>query len=205
MSTHTALSTIAGFDLTTGASPSREPIRRRLSDMATYYADQDAAAAAVENGDPLVYEYYDMGVRSTSGDVAYGTSTTFPGKVGDEYFMTKGHFHSVLDTAEVYYCLRGNGYLLMENPEGDWEFQELTPGQAVYVPGRYAHRSINVSPDEPFVTFFAFPGHAGHDYGPIESRGFSKLVVERDGRPQVVDNPSRARSSPETTRNVSGR
>jgi len=192
MSTQTALSTVADFDLGTGASSSREPIRRRVSDMSAYYADRDAAAAAIDGGDPLVYEYYDMGVRSTSGDVAYGTSTTFPGKVGDEYFMTKGHFHSVLDTAEVYYCLRGNGYLLMENPEGEWELQELTPGQAVYVPGRYAHRSINVSPDEPFVTFFAFPGHAGHDYGPIEDRGFSKLVLERDGRPAVVDNPARA-------------
>jgi glucose-6-phosphate isomerase, archaeal len=106
--------------------------------------------------------------------------------------MTKGHFHAVLDTAEVYYCLRGHGCLLMENPEGDWELRELTPGQAVYVPGRYAHRSINVSPDEPFVTFFAFPGHAGHDYGPIEQRGFSKLVVERQGGPKVIDNPRRA-------------
>ena len=192
MSTQTDLSTLADFDLGTGASSSREPIRRHVSDMASMYADAGAAEALVAGGDPLVYEYYDMGVDKTSGNVAYGTSTTFPGKVGDEYFMTKGHFHSVLDTAEVYYCLRGHGMLMMENPEGDWEARELTAGQAVYVPGRYAHRSINVAPDEPFVTFFAFPGHAGHDYGPIESRGFSKLVVERDGRPQVIDNPARS-------------
>jgi hypothetical protein len=25
----------------------------------------------------------------------------------------------VLDTAEIYFCLSGRGYLLMENPEGD--------------------------------------------------------------------------------------
>ena len=194
MSTQTDHSVIADFDLGTGASSSREPIRRRVSDMRAMYADQ-GAAAAVSDGDPLVYEYYDMGVPNTSGNVAYGTSTTFPGKVGDEYFMTNGHFHSVLDTAEVYYCLRGRGYLLMENPEGAWEAQELTPGRAVYVPGRYAHRSINVSPDEPFVTFFAFPGHAGHDYGPIESQGFSKLIVERDGAPQIIDNPARGETA----------
>jgi glucose-6-phosphate isomerase len=191
MSTQTSLSTVVDFDLATGASSRREPIRRRLSDMAAMYADREAAARMVAASDPLVYEYYDMGVLPSPGEVAYGTSTTFPGRVGDEYFMTKGHFHSVLDTAEVYYCLSGHGYLLMENPEGDWEVQELTPGHAVHVPGRYAHRSINVSPDEPLVTFFAFPGHAGHDYGPIEARGFRKLVVERDGRPQVVDNPAR--------------
>jgi glucose-6-phosphate isomerase len=191
VSRQTSRSTLIDFDLATGASASRPPIDRHLSDMAGMYADQAAVRERLEGADPLVYSYYDMGVPSTSSEVAYGTSTTFPGKVGDEYFMTKGHFHSVLDAAEVYYCLSGRGYMLMENPEGEWEIQELAPGQAVYVPGRYAHRSINISADEPLVTFFAFPGHAGHDYGSIESRGFSKIVVERDGRPQVVDHPAR--------------
>ena len=74
-------------------------------------------------------------------------------------------------------------------PEGAVEVQELKKGQAVYVPGRYAHRSINISPSEPLITFFAFPGHAGHDYGTIESKGFRKLVVERDGKPALIDNP----------------
>lgn len=182
-------STLIDFDLTTGLSGSREPLRRKLSAMKDMYADQAAAEALIAAGDPLVYEFYDMGVPETSGDVAYGTSITHPGKVGDEYYMTKGHFHTVLDTAEVYYCLRGHGFMLMENPEGDWEAQELTPGQAVYVPPRFAHRSVNVSADEPLITFFAFPGHAGHDYGTIETQGFRKLVVERDGRPEFVDNP----------------
>jgi glucose-6-phosphate isomerase len=103
--------------------------------------------------------------------------------------MTKGHFHARLETAEVYYCLRGHGYLLMENPEGDWEAREVEPGGAVYVPARYAHRSVNVSATEPLVTFFAFRGDAGHDYGTIETNGFRKQVVERSGRPELVDNP----------------
>jgi len=77
----------------------------------------------------------------------------------------------------------------MENPEGDWEAQELTPGKAVYVPVCYAHRSINISSSEPLITFFAFPGNAGHDYGTIESKGFRKLIVERDGNPTIIDNP----------------
>jgi glucose-6-phosphate isomerase, archaeal len=192
MSPQTALSHTVDFNLGTGASASRAPIRRRLSDMRGMYADQEAVERMLAAGeDPLVYEYHDMGVARTEGNVAYGTSTTFPGTVGDEYFMTKGHFHAVLDTAEVYYCLRGHGFLVMESPEGDWEVQELRAGQAVYVPGRYAHRSVNASDDEPFVTFFAFPGHAGHDYGAIERSGFAKLVVRRDGGPAVVDNPRR--------------
>ncbi|MGW7755753.1 glucose-6-phosphate isomerase [Streptomyces violaceusniger] len=179
---------VTDFSLVTGLSQSKKPLQRRISAMAGMYADQEAARRLAEE-DVLVYEFFDMGVPQSAGEVAYGTSITYPGKVGDEYFMTKGHFHSVLDTAEIYYCLRGRGLMMMENPEGDVQWEEFTPGKGVYVPGRYAHRSINTSPDEPLITFFAFPGHAGHDYGTIESKGFRKIVVERDGAPAVVDNP----------------
>lgn len=183
-------STLIDFDLHTGLSRSRQTLRRNLSNMKGMYYDKAAFDSGVKGGDPLVYEFYDMGVPESSGDVAYGTSITYPGKVGDEYHMTKGHFHTVLDTAEVYFCLRGHGLMMMESPEGDVEVQELQPGKAVYVPGRYAHRSINVSSKEPLITFFAFPGHAGHDYGSIETKGFRKLVVERDGKPTLIDNPN---------------
>jgi glucose-6-phosphate isomerase, archaeal len=183
-------STLVDFDLHSGLSKSRKSLRRNLSNMKGMYYDTSAFEAGVASDNPLVYEFYDMEVPDSSGDVAYGTSITYPGKVGDEFHMTKGHFHTVLDTAEVYFCLRGHGVMMMESPEGDVEVQELIPGKAVYVPGRYAHRSINVSNTEPLITFFAFPGHAGHDYGTIETKGFRKLVVERDGKPALIDNPN---------------
>lgn len=189
MSMENKVSTLVDFDLKNGLSSTRKPLQRYLSNMKGMFADQTAYEAQLQQENVLVYEFFDMGVPDSEKEIAYGTSITYPGKIGDEYFMTKGHFHTVLDTAEVYYCLSGHGYMLMENPEGDWEAQELTPGRAVYVPGRYAHRSVNVSPTEPLVTFFAFPGHAGHDYGTIESQGFRKLVVARDGAPAFVDNP----------------
>jgi glucose-6-phosphate isomerase len=103
--------------------------------------------------------------------------------------MTKGHFHTVLETAEVYYCLKGQGYMVMETPEGDWAVEELRPGRVLYVPPRWAHRSVNTGRSEDLVTFFVYPGHSGHDYGAIEQQGFRKLVIEADGRPQIVDNP----------------
>ena len=183
------LSTFVRFDLENGLSPDVKPIQRRLSEMAGMYADEVARAAMTQEDDPLVYEFHDMGVPKRPGAIAYGTSITYAGKVGDEYFMTKGHFHSILETAEVYYCLRGRGIMLMESPEGDWEAQELTPGVAVYVPERYAHRSINTHPIDPLITFFAFRGDAGHDYGTIESQGFRKLAVDRGGKPEIIDNP----------------
>jgi glucose-6-phosphate isomerase len=191
MTITTVPATITRFDLGNGlADPDLKPsLQRRVSTMAAMYADADAATALIAGGDPLVYEFYDMGVPETSGDVAYGTSIVYPGAVGDEYFMTKGHFHSVLDTGEIYFCLSGRGYMLMENPEGDVQWAEFVPGQAVYVPRRYAHRSINVSDTEPLITFFAFPGHAGHDYGTIEEKGFRKLCVRGAEGPALIDNP----------------
>jgi glucose-6-phosphate isomerase, archaeal len=182
-------STATQFDLTTGLSPNTAPIQRRLSDMAGMYLDEQRRAEMVTTEDSLVYEFYDMAVPERPGAIAYGTTILYPGKVSEEYFMTKGHFHSILDTAEVYYCLRGKGLLLMENPEGDWEAQEMTPGAAVYVPERFAHRSINTDPNEPLVSFFAFPGDAGHDYGTIETQGFRKLVVNRNEKTEIIDNP----------------
>ncbi|WP_425456614.1 glucose-6-phosphate isomerase [Biomaibacter acetigenes] len=177
------------FDLTTGLSRLKKASKRYLSNMADMFYDTEKAGDILKNEDPLIYEFYEMGIPETVGDIAFGTSIVYPGKIGNEYFMTKGHFHTVLETAEVYFCIKGKGYMLMETPEGQWDAQEFAPGKAVYVPKRWAHRSINVSPTEPLITFFAFRADAGHDYGTIETKGFRKLIVEKDGRPVVIDNP----------------
>ena len=190
MSMENLQSVLTDFDMNSGLSKTKESLQRKLSKMKGMFSDEEAYDKALAKEDTLVYEFYDMGVPDSEKEVAYGTSITYPGKVGNEYYMTKGHFHTILDTAEVYYCLRGHGYMLMENPEGDWEAAELTPGKAVYVPGRYAHRSINVSDSEPLVTFYAFPGNAGHDYGTIETKGYRKLIVEKNGKPEIIDNPN---------------
>ena len=117
------------FDLKNGMSDERKPTRRFLSQMKGMYADDAAFDAAVRENDAIVYDFYELGLPETPGDLLFGTSIVYPGKVGDEYFMTKGHFHTILDTAEVYYCLSGKGYMLMENPEGDWGCPAADPGR----------------------------------------------------------------------------
>lgn len=177
------------FALKDGLSEGAESTKRHLSQMHGMWGNNDAASAMVTaQGDPLVYEFYELGAPETDGDLAFGTSIVYPGTVDGEYFMTKGHFHTILATAEVYYCLSGQGYMLTENPEGDVQLFPLEPGKVVYVPKRYAHRSINTG-TEPMVTFFVFRADAGHDYGTIESKGYRKLLVEKDGKPTLVDNP----------------
>ena len=177
------------FSLRDGSSKGAQSTKRTLSQMKEMYCDTAAADEMLKTEDPLVYEFYELGAPEHPGDLAFGTSITYPGKVGQEYFMTKGHFHTILETAEVYYALSGEGFMLMESPEGDVVLQPLEPGKAVYVPKRYAHRSINTG-NVPLVTFFVFRGDAGHDYGSIETKGYRKLVVEQDGKPVAVDNPN---------------
>ena len=136
-----------------------------------------------------MYEVYEILRPPVAGELLHGVSVVHPGKIGAEYHMTKGHFHAVLETGEVYYCLKGRGCMVMETPEGEWAVEELRPGKVLYVLPRWAHRSVNVSPDEDLIFFFIYPGNSGHDYGTIERQGFRKLVVERDGAPAIIDNP----------------
>lgn len=179
------------FNLLNGLSSKAATSKRYLSRVRDMFADRDAAQKQLtQAGDKLIYEFHEMGVPEHPGDLAYGISIVYPGKVGSEYHMTKGHFHTILDTGEVYYCLAGHGYMMLESPEGDWSCLELLPGKMVYCPKRYAHRSINVSPCEPLRTFFVFRGDAGHDYGTIEEKGYRNLLVEKDGEPAVIPNPN---------------
>ena len=188
MSYNIEKSSIFSFALETGISRDRESSKRYLSSLRGMVADEAALEEMIKKENTLVYEFYEMGVPENPGDLAFGTSICYPGKIGEEFFMTKGHFHAILDIAEVYLCTSGRGLMLMENPEGDVLYEILEKGKMVYVPKRYAHRSVNIG-REPFVQFFAFRADAGHDYGTIETKGFRKLVVERNGNFAVIDNP----------------
>ncbi len=180
------------FDLVfPSARPSKfdSHIVRRLSSMKGQFADQNAYAAQLEKENIVLYEVYDIQRPEKAGELLHGITVVHLGKVGDEYFMTKGHFHTVLETAEIYHCLRGEGVMVMETPEGDWAVEELRPDKILYVPPRWAHRSVNTGSQTDLVTFFVYPGNAGHDYGTIETQGFRKLMLEVNGQPQIVDNP----------------
>jgi len=179
---------LVDFDLKTGFSSTANTTKRTLSQMTDMFLDVDAAKKILETEDPLVYEFHELGCPEREGDLAFGTTIIYPGKVGEEYFMTKGHFHTVIDTAEVYYTLSGKGFMVMENSDGKTIEMPLSPAQAVYVPRGYAHRTVNTG-TEPIVLFYTFAADAGHDYGTIETTGYHKLIVEKDGKPTVVDNP----------------
>jgi glucose-6-phosphate isomerase len=176
------------FDTAAGTSKTAESTKRRLSQMKGMFYDLKSAEAVLKKEDPVIYEFYELGCPERAGDLAFGTSIIYPGKIGNEYYMTKGHFHMIVDTAEVYYALAGEGYMVMENAEGDTIEMPMAKGKAVYVPRGYAHRTVNTG-DEPLVIFFTFAADAGHDYGTIETKGYHKMVVNQDGKTAIIDNP----------------
>ncbi len=180
---------LINFHPLTAHSDQAERSKRYLSDMASIFSDTSAAQKILETENPLIYEFYELGTPERDGDLAFGMTRLHPGKVGQEYFMTKGHFHVVSDTAEVYYFLSGSGYMVMEHPNGDTKEIPVKPGDTIYVARGYAHRVVNVG-SEPLTFFYVYDGIAGHDYGTIETKGFRKLVLEKDHQPAVFSNPA---------------
>ena len=172
------------LDLRAGTlDPQREVVERRLSDLRGLFLDDPAA-----DEDPVVYRVFAIPVPETNSDIICSTTVLEPGKVGREYYMTKGHFHRVRDRAEVYLGLSGDGRLVMATEDGRSRVEPMGAGTVSYVPGGWAHRSVNVG-TEPLVFFAAYVGDAGHDYETIERQGLPVAVVAGDGGPEVVPNP----------------
>lgn len=175
------------FDLQSGFSQNMETTKRYLSDMEGFYEDSEAVKSILEKENPLIYEFYELGCPEREGDLAFGTTIVYPGLIGSEYYMTKGHFHRKVDTAEVYYVLEGEGYMVMEDPKGTTKEIPLRKGEAVYVPRSFAHRSVNTG-GAPLVMFFTFAADAGHDYGTIEKKGYHHMICRKDGEAVVMEN-----------------
>ena len=174
------------FDPLTGIIAGRAPTSRYLVDVGAVFADRQAYTQLVVKN-PLVYEVTQVEEHNGDGQVHYGLGIIYPGKVGSEYFMTKGHLHEWRPAAEVYIGLRGRGMMLLEDERtGECRAVPLEANSTVYVPGFAAHRTVNVG-DEPLVYWGILSSAAGHDYGTVGERNFRKVIVEKDGRPVVMD------------------
>ena len=163
---------------------------RHVSDLKAQFYDQVAAQKLIDQGDPLVYEIYHHSFITDSTDMTMGMSVIHPGKVGSEYHMTKGHLHERNDQAEVYYCVQGQGLLLMDDLADDFQAVDFNSGTAVHIPPQYAHRVVNTGSDI-LVFVSVFHVAAGHVYAKVTKQGFARLVVEQQGKPVLIDNPGR--------------
>lgn len=178
------------FDPVSGTIGDAPITRRYLSDLRGSFHDRQAFDKELAIGDRLVYTVAAVEPASGEGDLHYGLGIIFPGRVGDEYHLTKGHLHAWRPAAEFYIGLKGSGMMLLEDEcTGDTRMLPLTPNGVVYVPGHTAHRTMNVG-DDPLVYLGVYPARAGHDYGSIADTNFRFVVVDRDGVPTMLERNS---------------
>lgn len=174
------------IDLEKGRLPeARNHIVRRASAMRGHYEDANALERLIrDHDDPVHYEVFETSVPQEYGQLMTCISVLRPGVVGSECFMTKGHYHTVLETGEIYLCLRGEGCMIMKTQEGGFASEPMSRGRMVYVPPYWAHRSVNTG-GEDLVSFCVYPADAGHNYGDIEEEGFPRRVYRKNRRVEV--------------------
>lgn len=178
---------LSHFDPDRGALLEAAESARRLSDLRGCFADAAAYEALLAEHDPILYTMSAAERATGEGALHYAVARLMPGRVGAEYYMTKGHYHAWRPAAEVYMGLGGSGVMLLEDEAS--EESRLVPLERngiVYVPGHTAHRTINTG-ETPLVYIGIYPAAAGHDYGAIATRNFRKVVVEVEGQPRLLD------------------
>ena len=159
---------------------------RQLKDIDGIFHDQEALAEL--NSETPVYsvQAWMPVAEGTPGGLFFGASTIYSGKVGDEYFMTKGHFHAQSDRAEFYWGVQGKGMLiLMDRDRNTWA-EEVSPGSLHYIGSQIAHRLANTG-SENMVVGACWPSDAGHNYEEIAVNGFSARLLEIDGKPILIE------------------
>lgn len=161
-------------------------VERYLRDLEGLFADSLAYSQYSHQANPLVYSVSSVESANQEGDLHFGLGCIQPGRVGAEYFMTRGHLHTWREAAEVYMGLQGKGLMLLEEESGQRLWSEpLEANQVVYVPGGVAHRTVNIG-TTPLIYLGIYPAQAGHDYQSIAERNFAQVVVEINNQPTVL-------------------
>ena len=165
---------------------------KRLSDLKGLYADEAALLSLIkEQGDSIAYDVEDFRPGSQAGDLIHGVTRMSPGRVGREFFLTRGHIHARADRPEIYYGQQGRGLMQLESPEGETRIVEIAPQTICYVPPFWIHRSVNIG-DTDLVMVFAYPADSGQDYGIIESSNGMRhrVMAAADGGYVLEENPA---------------
>lgn len=156
--------------------------RKSYDDLTGLYADTAAFESLLNaRRGQIAYDVTSYTPGQKTSDLIMGVTRMEPGKVGAEYFLTRGHIHANADRPEIYYGQSGSGVMQLESPEGDVRLIEIGPQTICYVPPFWIHRSVNVGTDD-LVMMFAYPADSGQDYGIIQRSGGMRVRIVDDGK-----------------------
>lgn len=144
----------------------------------------EAAWLALPANTPI-YQVEMLQSAQGEGELFVGTTHLNPGRVGDEFYMTRGHFHQRREQGEVYIGLRGTGLLLLQDEQGKARLEQVSAGSVHIIPGATAHRLINTG-IEVLSALAVWPTIAGHDYAAL-AQGFALRVVLQDDKIQAKE------------------
>jgi len=165
---------LSGSDVVTAA--------KTVGDLAAYWSNANKIV------DPRQTLYTTQTYLSVEGEVEgvvlWGNTTLMPGRVGDEFFMTRGHRHLKTTHGELCITVSGKGALVfMDQSRKTW-IEEMGPGSTHWIDGKLAHRTVNTG-DEPLIFFCAWPADCGHDYAEISEQGFGARLLDVGGIPRL--------------------
>jgi glucose-6-phosphate isomerase len=158
---------------------------KTLGELRSLFADREAARRMPADLEIYRVQAYTPVAAGTEGGLYWGRTILQPGKVGNEYFMTRGHFHLIRNRAEYYLTFRGTGALLLMDEARNTRSQFMSPGSIHYIPASTAHRVANTG-DIPLEFSACWPSDAGYDYETIEREGFSACLLQQNGRPVLI-------------------
>ncbi|MAG38233.1 hypothetical protein CMI45_02520 [Candidatus Pacearchaeota archaeon] len=111
---------------------------RTLRDMKGYFSDKKEEERILKSGkNPIIYETF---VEEKS-PINLGLTIMRAGKVGKEFYFTKGHIHRT-GKPEFYILMEGKGKLLLQKA-GKTRVIELKKGELTLIGKGEAHRIAN--------------------------------------------------------------
>jgi len=159
---------------------------RCIKDLQGIFGDEKARLSLDQEKIVYSVETFSPVVEGEEGGVFWGTTFIEPGMVGNEYFMTRGHYHAERSRGEYYMTVAGCGALILMDENRKISFKVMHPGTLHYIPAHTAHRVANT--DGSVLAFVAcWPSDAGHDYESIAVGGFAARLLEVGGVPTLVE------------------
>ncbi len=135
---------------------------RKLGDLAGIFQDEIAFSEMDKEQPAYTIQAWLPVAEGTPGGLFFGVSTIYPGKVSNEYFMTRGHFHLQPERVEFYWCIRGKGSLILMNRERNTWAEKVYPGSLHYIGGETAHRLVNTG-NQNLIVGACWSSDAGHN------------------------------------------
>lgn len=159
--------------------------KKLFKDAKHFYEDSDCTL----DDETIMYEVYSyaQGDAKQNGNLNWGLTVMKPVYINNECNMTRGHFHEDLNCAEFYFCLRGEGLLLLMDENGNCHAEKMSVGSVHYIDGKLAHRLVNTTEEELRVGA-CWPTTSGHDYARIEKDPFTVRIFKENNEIIIKEN-----------------